>query len=315
MMPAAAEAPAIDPVCGMSVDPVTALHSRFQGHDVYFCSASCKQRFDAAPAAFPLDGVSSHAAMMPAATPAPRGGEKVEYVCPMDPEIVRDAPGACPICGMALEPRVATLDAGPNPELLDMKRRFFFSAALSIPLLIIGMSDLFGGRMHELAMKPWLPWLELMMAAPVVLWGGWPFFQRGWISVVTRHLNMFTLIALGTGAAFGYSLIATFFPQLFPSSFRSMGVLPLYYEPAAMITTLVLLGQVLELRARDKTSSAIRALLGLAPKTARVVDEQGNERDLPVEEIIAGMRVRVRPASAFRSTGPCWKGTEQSMNR
>jgi Cu+-exporting ATPase len=221
----------------------------------------------------------------------------------MHPEVVRDAPGACPICGMALEPLTASLDDAPNTELIDMQRRFVISLVFSIPLLLLGMADMFGGALHEMTTKPWLPWIELALATPVVLWCGWPFFVRAAASIVTRHLNMFTLIGLGTGAAYTYSVVATLFPGAFPQSFRSMGTLPLYYEPAAVITTLVLLGQVLELRAREKTSGAIRALLGLAPKTARVVMDDGSESDVDVAAITAGMRIRVRPGERIAVDG------------
>jgi len=227
----------------------------------------------------------------------------------MHPEVVSDKPGACPICGMALEPVTASLDDAPNAELIDMRRRFIVSLIFSIPLLIIGMSDMFGGGFHQLMTKPWLPWLELALATPVVLWCGWPFFVRAAASIVSRHLNMFTLIGMGTGAAYLYSVAATLFPNAFPASFRTMGVLPLYYEPAAVIITLVLLGQVLELRARDKTSGAIRALLGLAPKTARVVNDDGSESDVDVAEITAGMRIRVRPGERIAVDGSVIEGT------
>src|SRR5216684_5726423 len=232
---------------------------------------------------------------------------RTSYTCPMHPEIVRDKPGVCPICGMALEPTTASLD--PNAELIDMQRRFVISLIFSIPLLLLGMADLFGGALRELTMKPWLPWIEMALATPVVLWCGWPFFERAAASIVSRHLNMFTLIGMGTGAAYAYSVTATLVPGAFPASFRSMGVLPLYYEPAAVITTLVLLGQVLELRAREKTSGAIRALLGLAPKTARVMKDDGSEVDVDVAEITAGMRIRVRPGERIAVDGSVVEGS------
>ena len=227
----------------------------------------------------------------------------------MHPEIVRDKPGVCPICGMALEPVTASLDDAPNAELIDMQRRFVISLIFSIPLLLLGMADLFGGALRELTMKPWLPWVELALATPVVLWCGWPFFERAAASIVSRNLNMFTLIGMGTGAAYAYSVTATLVPGAFPPSFRNMGVLPLYYEPAAVITTLVLLGQVLELRAREKTSGAIRSLLGLAPKTARVVMDDGNESDVDVGGITAGMRIRVRPGERIAVDGSVIEGS------
>jgi P-type Cu+ transporter len=225
----------------------------------------------------------------------------------MHPEVVSDKPGVCPICGMALEPMTASLDDAPNAELLDMKRRFAISLIFSIPLLLLGMAEMFG--IHGLAMQPWLPWIELALATPVVLWCGWPFFVRGAVSIVSRHLNMFTLIGMGTGAAYSYSVVATLFPTAFPPSFRTMGVLPLYYEPAAVIITLVLLGQVLELRARDKTSGAIRELLGLAPKSARVVSDDGSESDVDVAMITPGMRIRVRPGERIAVDGVVDEGS------
>ena len=232
----------------------------------------------------------------------------MKYTCPMHPEIIRDTPGVCPICGMALEPMTASLDDAPNTELIDMRRRFIVSLVFSVPLLLLGMSDLFGGTLRALTMKPWLPWVELVLATPVVLWCGWPFFVRAATSIVSRHLNMFTLIGMGTGAAYAYSVAATLFPNAFPPSFRSMGVLPLYFEPAAVITTLVLLGQVLELQARDKTSGAIRSLLGLTPKTARVVMDDGNESDVDVAMIATGMRIRVRPGERIAVDGSVIEG-------
>jgi Cu+-exporting ATPase len=234
---------------------------------------------------------------------------RTSYTCPMHPEIVRDKPGVCPICGMALEPTTASLDDAPNAELIDMQRRFVISIIFSIPLLFLGMADIFGGALRELTMKPWLPWVELALATPVVLWCGWPFFERAAASIVSRNLNMFTLIGMGTGAAYAYSVTATLVPGAFPPSFRTMGVLPLYYEPAAVITTLVLLGQVLELRAREKTSGAIRSLLGLAPKTARVVTDDGNESDVDVDAITAGMRIRVRPGERIAVDGSVIDGS------
>jgi Cu+-exporting ATPase len=224
----------------------------------------------------------------------------------MHPEVVSDKPGVCPICGMALEPMTASLDDAPNAELLDMRRRFAISLIFSIPLLLLGMAEMFG--VHEFAMKSWLPWIELALATPVVLWCGWPFFVRAAASIVSRHLNMFTLIGMGTGAAYLYSVAATLFPRAFPASFRSMGVLPLYYEPAAVIITLVLLGQVLELRARDKTSGAIRELLGLAPKSARVMNDDGSEEDVDVAMITLGMRIRVRPGERIAVDGAVIEG-------
>ncbi len=225
----------------------------------------------------------------------------------MDPEVVSDAPGICPLCGMALEPMTASLDDAPNAELLDMRRRFVISLIFSIPLLVLGMAEMFG--IHGLATQPWLPWIELALATPVVLWCGWPFFVRAAASIASRHLNMFTLIGLSTGAAYSYSVAATLFPGTFPASFRTMGVLPLYYEPAAVIITLVLLGQVLELRARDKTSGAIRELLGLAPKSARVLNDDGSESDVDVAMITPGMRIRVRPGERIAVDGTVVEGS------
>jgi Cu+-exporting ATPase len=222
---------------------------------------------------------------------------RVEYTCPMHPEIIRDAPGSCPICGMALELRTISVDDEQNPELASMTRRFWISVVLTVPVLVLGMSDLIPGQpfQHWLGMHA-IAWLELLLASPVVVWAGWPFFQRGWASLVNRSLNMFTLIALGTGTAYVYSVIAVLFPEIFPPSFRDMsGGVPVYFEAAAAITTLVLLGQVLELRARSQTSTAIRSLLKLSPKTARLVRADGTEIDIPLEHIVAGDQLRVRP--------------------
>jgi Cu+-exporting ATPase len=228
-------------------------------------------------------------------TPTP--ATRTEWTCPMHPEIVRDAPGNCPICGMALEPRTVTLEEEPNPELADMTRRFWISAALTTPLVLLAMGHmLVGAAIGSLLPRNIAVWVELALATPVVLWGGWPFFVRGWYSVVNRSLNMFTLIAMGVGVAYVYSVIATLFPGIFPASFRNeMGEVGVYYEAAAVIVALILLGQVLELRARSSTSAAIKSLLGLAPKTARRLNADGSEQDLPLEQVQHGDRLRVRP--------------------
>ena len=235
---------------------------------------------------------------------------KIEYTCPMHPEIVRSEPGSCPICGMALEPRTVTAQEEENPELRLMTRRFWVSLALTVPLLAIAMADMLPGMPLQHALPPgWLPWIQLALATPVVLWGGWPFFQRGWTSVVNRSTNMFTLIAMGTGVAYLYSLIATVFPQIFPPAFRGMNGQPdIYFEAAAAITTLVLLGQVLELRARSRTSAAIRALLDLSPKTARLITPDGAEKDVPLEIVKPGDRLRVRPGEKIPVDGDVLEG-------
>jgi len=234
---------------------------------------------------------------------------KVEWTCPMHPEIVRDGPGACPICGMALEPRTVTLDEH-NPELDDMTRRFWVSAAITAPILAFMVSEFLPGQpLHSITPHGWLNWILFAFATPVVLWGGWPFFVRGWTSVVSLHLNMFTLIALGVGAAYTYSVVATLAPGLFPDSFRMMGEVAVYFEPAAVIVVLVLLGQVLELRARSQTSTAIRNLLELAPKTARRIAADGSEGDVPLEVVQAGDRLRVRPGERVPVDGKVIDGT------
>ncbi len=234
---------------------------------------------------------------------------KTEYTCPMHPEVVRDAPGSCPICGMALEPRTVTLEEEVNPELADMTRRFWISLVLTLPVFLLAMSEMIPGEPVQHALSGWFfSGIQLALATPVVLWGGWPFFDRGWRSIVTWRLNMFTLIALGTGAAYTYSVAATLFPSLFPDSFRMHGQVAVYFEAAAVITTLVLLGEVLELRARSRTSSAIKALLGLAPKTARLLETDGSERDVPLDRVQRGDRLRVRPGEKVPVDGVVLEG-------
>jgi Cu+-exporting ATPase len=239
----------------------------------------------------------------------PLGRSKVEYTCPMHPEIVRGEPGSCPICGMALEPRTVTLEEEENPELRDMTRRFWIAVALTIPLLGIAMADMLPGMPVQRFLQGRLPWIEWVLATPVVLWGGWPFFQRGWASVVNRSTNMFTLIAMGTGVAYFYSLVAVVAPGVFPASFRDVSGRPaVYFEAAAAIVTLVLLGQVLELRARSRTGAAIRALLDLAPRTARVIRE-GSEQDVPLDQVQAGDHLRVRPGEKVPVDGTVLDGS------
>jgi len=311
-----------DPVCGMAIAPERAAASHdHAGQIYYFCSQKCHDRFVAEPAKYvPHAHPAEHVHPAPHAHDAPIAGGsgktaisgQATYVCPMHPEVVRDAPGSCPICGMALELRAPTsAEEEANPELVDMTRRFWVSAALTVPMLLLVMAEMAGVEWprNQLPMRA-LAWIELAIATPVVLWGGWPFFQRGWASVVNRSLNMFTLVALGTGTAFGYSVVATAFPGVFPQSFRGPGGQPaLYFEAAAVITALVLLGQVLELRARSQTSGAIRALLGLAPKTARLVREDGSDADLPLEQVGPGDRLRVRPGERVPVDGVVLDGT------
>ncbi len=289
-----------DPVCGMKVKPDSPHHHEHGGRDYRFCSAGCRAKFIAAPERY-LAVKAPAVAATPAAPPV---ADAREWTCPMHPEIIRDRPGSCPICGMALEPRAIALSDEPNPELLDMRRRLVVSAVVSVPLLVIAMSGL-GHRLGATWNLPQLgPWLELALATPVVLWGGWPFFARAAASVRLRSLNMFTLIALGVGVAYAYSVVGALAPGIFPASFRSSGgAVGLYFEVAAVIVTLVLLGQVLELQARSRTGSAIRALLGLAPKTARRVGADGTETDVPLEEVRVGDRLRVRPGEKIPVDG------------
>jgi P-type Cu+ transporter len=319
----------IDPVCGMTVDSARAagVHDH-DGHRYYFCGKGCLARFVADPLRYvgPPDRstvATPPALPQPAGTtyvcpmdpeirqthpgPCPKCGmalepdvasppsTRVEYTCPMHPEIVRGEPGSCPICGMALEPRTVTLEDAPNPELVDMTRRFWIGALLGLPVVVLAMSDMLvgpglGGRLGLHAAN----WVGLVLATPVVWWAGWPFFVRGWASIVNRHANMFTLIALGVGSAYAFSVAATLFPHAFPEGFRTHGTVETYFDTAVVVVVLVLLGQVLELRARGRTSSAIRQLLGLAPQTARVI-RGGSDVDLPIAEVKVGDVLRVRP--------------------
>lgn len=291
---------ATDPVCGMSVDRATARHfARHEGQGFYFCSAACQAKFEAEPQKYLGD--------RPAPQPMPKG---TQYTCPMHPEIIRDKPGSCPKCGMALEPMgVPTGDEGPNPELVDFTRRFWVSAALSVPLLIVAMAPMLGLTFQAFVDERTKVWLELALASPVVLWAALPFFHRGWDSLVNRSPNMWTLISLGVGAAYLYSVVATLFPDIFPHQFRGHGgAVPVYFEAAAVIVALVFLGQVLELRAREKTGSAIRALLDLAPKTARLIAADGSESDVPLDAVKAGDRLRIRPGDAVPVDGTVLEG-------
>jgi Cu+-exporting ATPase len=292
MTDATVQAPAgepIDPVCGMTVDPHDAAGSaEYRGRTYYFCNPSCLARFTESPQTF-VDEAERKPPDEAAAVP------DAEYTCPMHPEIVRDKPGACPICGMALEPRVAALDEGPNPELVDMTRRFWLSLVLGVPVFLLAMADMLvpGGAVRLVSMSA-ANWIGLVFATPVVWWAGWPFFARAWASIVNRSPNMFTLIAMGIGSAYVYSALGTIAPGIFPDGFRVHGAVPAYYDTAVVITALVLLGQVLELRARSRTSTALKQLLGLAPRTARVTRD-GQEVDLPLAEVRVGDLVRVRP--------------------
>jgi Cu+-exporting ATPase len=277
---------AIDPVCGMTVDPHTAKYrADHEGRTYYFCSEGCQKKFSADPLKYLNKEQRS-------AEPVVAGAI---YTCPMHPEIRQVGPGSCPICGMALEPVLVTADTGPNPELIDMTRRFWVGLALALPVFLLEMGGHLTGLDHVIGRSN-SNWIQLVLATPVVLWAGWPFFERGWQSLVTRNLNMFTLIAMGTGVAWVYSIVATLMPSMFPAAFRGHdGAVAVYFEAAAVITVLVLLGQVLELRAREATSGAIRALLDLAPRTARRIDDGGDEEDIALDKVVVGDRLRVRP--------------------
>lgn len=288
----------LDPVCGMKVDPATtAHHATHDGAHYHFCSAGCLGKFTADPAKYLTSAPRAEVIAEPGAI----------WTCPMHPEIRQQGPGTCPICGMALEPEAPSLDDTPNPELVDFTRRWWVSAALAVPLLILTMGTEFLGL--HLVDPAYSPWIQLLLTAPIVLWAGWPFFTRGWTSIVTGKLNMFTLIAIGVGAAFLYSVVATFVPGLFPDTFRMHGgMVPVYYEAAGVVVALVLLGQVLELRARAATGKAIRALLNLAPKTARRINADGTEVDIPLADVLTGDSLRVRPGEAVPVDGVVIEG-------
>ncbi len=323
---------AVDPVCGMKVDPASAAGAfEYHGDTYYFCSRHCLEKFKSDPQSFldkPHQPATQQVEMkrtrngelpkQPAASVP--GSDKTfdiglstldsAYTCPMHPEIVRNGPGSCPICGMALEPRTVSLKEEANPELTEMSRRFWISLVLTVPLLVIGMSELIPGLDLErfMPMRAW-GWLELALATPVVLWGAWPFFVRAWQSISNRSLNMFTLIGLGVGVAYVFSVFGKLFPDFFPLSFRdSSGEVPAYFEAAAVITTLVLLGQVIELRARSRTGAAIKALLGLAPKTARRIQDDGSEADVELDQVQRGDRLRVRPGEQVPVDGMLLEG-------
>lgn len=330
-----------DPVCGMTVTEESEHRFENDGQVYYFCCAGCRNKFQAAPAQYldgepgahrqattAVEGASAYICPMcpevredhptacptcgmaleaesPVALPT-----KTQYTCPMHPEIMQDEPGDCPLCGMALEPVTVTLEAEENPELIEMTRRFWVSVALTVPVLVLAMGEMVGLSLEWLASPRVRTWLEFALATPVVLWGGWPFFARGWQSIVNRAFNMFTLIALGTGVAYTYSIVATVAPAIFPASFRDAGgEVAVYFEAAAAIITLVLLGQVMELRARSRTGAAIRALLGLAPKTARVIGDDGNELDVPLDQVKVGDRLRIRPGEKVPVDGDVVEGT------
>ncbi len=328
-----------DPVCGMTPKSGTPHRSVHQDKEVHFCSAGCKKKFDADPARYlsrtsagrSQDSVARqdparYSVEKPAAAPVcdhhdlghaapeaqPSASEKsapgAKWTCPMHPEIVRDGPGACPICGMALEPMTPSASDAPNPELADMTRRFWIGAALAIPVFILEMGAHFFG-IDRIIPARINPWLQMALATPVVWWAGWPFFARAWASIVNKSLNMFTLIAMGTGVAWGFSVVATIAPSLFPSEFQTAhGTVAVYFEAAAVITVLVLLGQVLELRARETTSGAIRALLKLAPATARRVREDGADEEIALDAVTVGDRLRVRPGEKVPVDGVVLEG-------
>jgi len=300
-----------DPVCGMTVPADAPLRTMFEGRPYVFCGTRCVERFRSAPKQFvEAERQKERVASPSESKTAPASAPGAQWTCPMHPQIVRDRSGSCPICGMALEPKTVTLDEGENPELRDMRQRFWVSAALSVPLMALAMAHMLPfAFVHRLVASPTRPWLELALASPVVLWGSWPFFVRAVESVRRRSLNMFTLIGLGVAAAYGFSVVATALPGVFPASFRGPDGRPgVYFEAAAVIVALVLLGQVLELAARSRTGAAIRALLGLAPKLARRLRSDGGEEDVPLADVKVGDRLRVRPGEKVPVDGSVLEG-------
>ncbi|MBZ6078793.1 heavy metal translocating P-type ATPase [Microvirga puerhi] len=289
-----------DPVCGMTVDPHTTPHrARYQGRPYYFCSSGCQTKFTAEPAKYTSPAIAGN---------AETASQDAIYTCPMHPQIRQVGPGSCPICGMALEPVLASAETGPSHELADMTRRFWIGLALAAPVFVLEMGSHLTDLGHIVSQRA-SNWIQLLLATPVVLWAGWPFFVRGWQSLVSRNLNMFTLIAMGTGVAWIYSVVATLAPGMFPAAFRGHdGTVAVYFEAAAVITVLVLLGQVLELRARETTSGAIRALLDLAPKTARKILADGTEQEVQLDTVQVGDRLRVRPGEKVPVDGVVVEG-------
>nr|WP_037445941.1 heavy metal translocating P-type ATPase [Skermanella stibiiresistens] len=297
-----------DPVCGMTVDPEQTEYQARHGNEAFhFCSARCRDKFAADPEQY-LKPAAKPAAPEQAGHPAPKPG--VIYTCPMHPEIRQEGPGTCPICGMALEPVTGGVEGEPNPELVDMTRRFWIGTALTVPLVLLELgAHLPGLGLHTLISPQTSLWLQFLLATPVVLWAGWLLLERGWRSFVNRSLNMFSLIALGVGVAYLFSLVATFLPGIFPVGFRNAeGLVSVYYEAAAVITVLVLLGQVLELRAREQTGGAIKALLNLAPKTARRIRTGGEDEEVPLEAVHVGDRLRIRPGEGVPVDGEVLEG-------
>ena len=314
-----------DPVCGMDIDPeLSERRVEHEGRTYYFCSEHCRARFEAEPKAFSGahgpqghgDGPTPHGPMHHAheqgdygsGAAQPVAGEVAEWTCPMHPEIRQAGPGACPICGMALEPVMVSAESGPSPELADMTRRFWVGVVLSIPVVLLGMGRDLIPALEDAVSPRASAWAQLVLATPVVLWAGWPFFERGWTSVRTLKLNMFTLIAMGTGVAWLFSVVATVAPGIFPDAFRVDGAVEVYFEAASVITTLVLLGQVLELRARERTSGAIRALLDLTPDTAHRISPDGTEQEVTLEQVVVGDRFRVRPGEKVPVDGTVEEG-------